>query len=103
MTFVTLLAALAALGAPSPAADWHTSLNAPFVVRNGEKAINVDVGHAAPLLVDLDGDNKRDLLVGQFGQGKLLLYHNEGSEAEPRFTSRGFVQAGGKDMSVPSG
>jgi hypothetical protein len=100
---LALLALLALSGWSSPGEEGHARLSAPFVVRCGDKAINVDTGHAAPLLADMDGDGKHDLLVGQFGGGKLLLYRNEGTNASPRFASRRVVQAGGKEMSVPYG
>ncbi len=46
----------------------------PILLRSGGEIIDVEMGHAAPLLVDLDGDGKRELLVGQFGEGRLRIY-----------------------------
>jgi hypothetical protein len=59
------------------------------------KPINVDVGHAAPCVADLNGAGKPQLLVGQFGDGKLRIYANKGSAREPRFDTFTWFQAGG--------
>jgi hypothetical protein len=65
--------------------------------------IDVEVGHAAPYFVDFDDDGVKDLLVGQFGGGKLRIYKNSGSNSEPKFDTFTFFQAGGTDATVPSG
>lgn len=57
----------------------------PFRVSAGNQWIDVDIGHAAPLRLDWDGDGKDDLLVGQFGEGKLRIYRNVGTQAQPKF------------------
>ena len=67
------------------------------------KLIDTEVGHAAPFLYDLDSDGDRDLLVGQFGEGKLRVYRNVGTLGEPRFTEHKLFQAEGADGKVPTG
>ncbi len=75
----------------------------PFRVEAGGQPIDVEVGHAAPLMVDFDGDGLRDLLVGQFGGGKLRLYRNTGTASVPKFGAFVWFQAGGSDAQVPFG
>jgi hypothetical protein len=75
----------------------------PFRVSAGDSPIDVEVGHAAPLMMDIDGDGKPDLLVGQFGKGKLRIYHNVGSNTEPRFDEFAWFKAGSADGMVPAG
>jgi hypothetical protein len=79
----------------------HDRLEAPVLVLDGKQPIDVDVGHATPYVVDWDGDGKKDLLVGQFGSGKLRIYLNKGTDAQPKFDGFTYLQAGGKDASVP--
>jgi hypothetical protein len=95
MRWWSLLGVLA-LAAPAAADD--PELAAPVQVQAGGQPINVDVGHAAPFYGDLDGDGKPHLLVGQFGDGKLRVYRNAGTNAKPRFNE--FTWFDGK---VPSG
>jgi hypothetical protein len=76
---------------------------APFRVKDGSKFIDVDIGHAAPLYTDFDGDGVPDLLVGQFGGGKLRIYRNVGSAKEPRFDGFTWFKTGEEDGKVPTG
>ena len=94
-------AAAMALGAGALAAASTPAVLAPTKVLDGKEPIDVEIGHATPNLADWDGDGKTDLLVGQFGGGKLRVYLNRGTNAEPRFKGFTYVQAGGKDATVP--
>jgi len=76
----------------------------PFRVSAGEKWISVDIGHAAPLFIDWDGDGIDDLLVGQFGEGKLRIYRNVGTAKQPRFNEDFALFQTRKGLgSIPSG
>lgn len=78
-------------------------LESPVRLKAGDAVINVDVGHAAPFYADVNGDGVRDLLVGQFGDGKLRIYHNTGSEQDPKFTDHEWLKTEGDFGKIPSG
>lgn len=84
---------------PSRSADLEPAVR----VLVAGKPIDVDTGHAAPALHDWDGDGVRDLLVGQFGDGKLRIYKNFGTDKAPRYFGFEFFRAGGQDATIPSG
>jgi len=96
----TKLVALAATLAASLAAQ---QFETPFRVQAGGKPIDVDIGHAAPFVVDFDGDGVRDLLVGQFGNGRCRIYKNTGTNSAPKFGEFTFLEAGGKTAEVAAG
>lgn len=78
-------------------------LASPFRVEAAGLPIDVEVGHAAPLVVDFDGDGARDLLVGQFGGGKLRIYRNASTNEAPKLGAFAWFQAGGTEGKVPAG
>lgn len=85
--------------AVAPASD----LQKPFKLMDGGQPISVETGHAAPLWCDFYGDGKHELLVGQFGQGRLRIYKNQGTDGSPSFKGFDWFRAGGQIASIPSG
>jgi hypothetical protein len=55
-------------------------------------------GYAAPCWADVDGDGKKDLLVGQFNKGKIKVYKNLGDD---KYAAGAWLQAEGSDAEVP--
>jgi hypothetical protein len=109
MRRINLLVAAAAAALPTASfaaekAPAKAQLAPPVRVEAEGGPIDVtDIGHAAPFLGDVDDDGKRDLLVGQFGGGKLRIYKNTGTEAEPKFGKYEFMKAGADLGVVPAG
>lgn len=55
-------------------------------------------GFACPTWADVDGDGKKDLVVGQFNGGKMRVFKNLGDN---QFAAGQWLQAEGKDAEVP--
>ncbi len=103
MLFQTVILA-ATCAASALANDSGDVFDRPFRVSAGERWIDVDIGHAAPLFIDWDGDGLRDLLVGQFGEGKLRIYRNVGTASRPKFNEDFALFQTRKGLgSIPSG
>lgn len=86
-----------------PAALSAQQFEPPFRVMADGAPIAVDMGHAHPCLFDFDGDGVRDLLVGQFGDGKLRVYRNRGTASKPEFGAFAWFEGGGAVATTPSG
>jgi hypothetical protein len=80
-----------------------TELAPPVRIEAAGKPIDVEVGHAAPFVGDFDGDKVNDLLVGQFGNGILWIFRNEGTNAQPKLAAGVKFKEGNEDGRVPTG
>ena len=92
-----LLAALwlAACAAPCGAADFEP----PVKLKGGDAAVRVESpGYACPAWADVDGDGKKDLIVGQFAGGKMRVFKSLGGT---KFAAGVWLQAEGKVAQVP--
>ena len=85
-------------------------LAAPFQVEVDGVPIACVSGHAAPFVVDMDGDGLWDLVVGEFGSsekgvrgGTCRVYLNQGTATAPRFGTFTLLQSEGKSASMESG
>jgi hypothetical protein len=55
-------------------------------------------GYAAPCWADIDSDGSKDLLVGQFSQGKIKVFKNLGAD---KLAAGEWLQAEGTVAEVP--
>ena len=79
-------------------------LAAPVRIEAAGKPIDaMEIGHAAPFVCDFDGDGLKDLLVGQFKDGLMWIYRNEGTNSEPKLAAGVKFKEGKEDGRVPSG
>jgi hypothetical protein len=88
---------------PAESAPWSAELEPPVRLEAAGKPIDTENGHAAPFVYDFDGDGLKDLLVGQFGDGLLRIYRNEGTNSEPKLAAGVKFKEGNQDGRVPSG
>jgi hypothetical protein len=71
----------------------------PVRLKGGDEFVRVESpGYAAPCWDDIDGDGKKDLLVGQFNQGKIRVYKGLGGE---KLAKGEWLKAEGKVATVP--
>jgi hypothetical protein len=93
-----------ALSAAPPAGELAADLDGPVQIMADEKPIDVQRdGHSAPFVGDFDGDGVNDLLVGEFQDGRLRIYRNLGTKAQPRFDQYEWFRAGAELGKIPSG
>jgi hypothetical protein len=62
-------------------------------------------GYSVPSFVDWNNDNLQDLLIGEgssFGDAKVRVYLNVGTESEPAFADYFYVQSQGSDLTCPA-
>jgi len=71
----------------------------PVRLDGGGEAVRVESpGYAAPCWADIDGDGRKDLLVGQFNGGKIRFYKNLGQN---KLAAAQWLKAEGTVATVP--
>ena len=63
-----------------------TQSSPSFILVNDSLPLNVSNFNFAPAIGDLDGDLKKDLVLGYFAGGKLRFFKNTGTPVNPVFT-----------------
>jgi FG-GAP-like repeat len=102
---IVLLWSLADSLIPSVLAE-PIQLRPAMTINDGGAALcpgNLGQGYAIPCVTDWNGDGKKDLLVGYQLAGKIALYLNLGTDAQPCFTNHTNLKTGdGSDIYHPS-
>lgn len=71
----------------------------PVQLTAGGAPIRVETpGYAAPCWRDMNGDGRKDLVVGQFKDGKMKVYENAG---DGKLLAGEWLMAGGEPAQVP--
>jgi hypothetical protein len=93
-TFLTFLACSLSVGVVGA-----VEFEEPVRLKAGGAFVRVESpGYAAPCWADIDRDGKKDLLVGQFRDGRIRVFKGLGGD---KFGSGEWLKAGGKVAMVP--
>ncbi len=77
-------------------------LQAGVQIMNGDQPLSI--GHtASPEVVDWNNDGKKDLLVGTFENGRIMLFLNQGTDEKPVFDGGEFLTAAADEINVGYG
>ena len=99
-----MTAPLLAVAAVASGGEIHPELKPPVRLEaNGSPIDTGGIGYAAPFYADFDSDGIRDLLVGEFSEGRMRVFKNHGSDPRPVFQDHEFFKADGELGTVPSG
>ena len=72
---------------------------APVQLKGGDQPIKTQSpGYAAPCLHDLDGDWKKELLVGQFANGYIHVFKGLG---DGKFAKGKLLEVDGQPVKIP--
>jgi hypothetical protein len=71
-----------------------------FLAQEGMSDLLVPTARSSPVILDLDGDSKKDLLSGNT-EGELLFYSNTGTDDAPSFSSYSLIEADGIPIDLP--
>ena len=75
----------------------------PVRLKAGDAFIDTgaEVAYSGPQVFDLDGDGKKDLLVGTY-RGHFQVFRNVGTDEARVFEAKGNLEADGKGVVIPN-
>ena len=101
---LVLMAALLIIVAGSAYGFQNVVLPAEFEAGEALKVageiIDVEGGCFVPIVIDWNNDGKKDLIAGQFQDGKIRLYLNTGEDSAPDFENFTYMKVGGRTISL---
>ena len=72
-------------------------LESGVLIEDSSGPIDMDL-HFVPASVDWDEDGAKDLLVGQYTDGHINLFLNQGSDFKPVFTTSTLLESAGSPI-----
>lgn len=85
-------------GAIPPRFSYSPSFGDEYAQEDGQDLV-VPSLCSSPVVLDLDGDGRKDLLTGN-AKGQLLFYSNVGTDEEPSFSGYSLVESNGAAIQV---
>ncbi|MCX5646440.1 MAG: FG-GAP-like repeat-containing protein [Phycisphaerae bacterium] len=79
---------------------FSTSPVGGWLVQANERDFSVPSGRSSPIIVDADGDGKKDIITGNT-DGQILFYKNVGTDSLPIFAGYTMVQSNGTPIDLP--
>ncbi len=86
-------------GTAIPPHFYTSPIDGIFVQANGHDLL-VAGGRSSPVIVDADGDGKKDIITGNT-DGQILFYKNVGTDSLPMFGGYTMVQSDGQPIDLP--
>jgi hypothetical protein len=71
-------------------------------IRDGANFLKV-ASDPTPTMVDWNNDGAKDLITGQFTQGHIWLFLNQGTDLNPVFSGGSYVESGGTPITTTYG
>ena len=100
----SLFTALVGISSLSTISLAETAFEPAKLIKVGGKRIATEApGYSFPVMVDLDKDGLKDLIVAQFMHGKMMFLKNVGTPKEPKFNEIKWLRgADGKRARIPN-
>jgi hypothetical protein len=74
--------------------SFDTMFSTGYLALQGEEYLRVPTDRSSPVIMDFDGDGKKDILTGNT-EGQLFFYQNIGTDEAPLFSGYSQVTANG--------
>jgi len=86
-------------GGRTPPSFNYSNPSGIFAQEDGSDLV-VPSKRSSPVILDLDGDGRKDILAGNT-DGQLLFYGNVGTDAKPSFSGYSLVESNGIPIDLP--